>query len=170
MAIGVHEIANISERRIERLVNPALSAGLPAFLVEEGGLNSGFMIAHCTAASLVSENKVLTHPASVDSISTSAGKEDHVSMGGFSARKAIEVTENVEKVLAIELICACQALHLRRPLKTTDVLEAVYDELRKSGLEPWDKDRFMAPDIEIAHSLIRNGRLWEIVTQHLGDI
>ena len=119
LAIAVHELASVSERRIERLVNPTLS-NLPAFLVKEGGLNSGFMIAHCTAAALVSENKVLTHPSSVDSISTSGSKEDHVSMGGFAARKALIVVEHVETVIAIELLAACQALDLLRPLRTTD--------------------------------------------------
>lgn len=107
LAIGIHEVANISERRIERMCNPQLS-NLPAFLVNGGGLNSGFMIAHCTAASLVSENKVLTHPASVDSISTSGAQEDHVSMGGFAARKALQVVKHVEYVMAIELLAACQ--------------------------------------------------------------
>ena len=100
LAIGIHELASMSERRIERLVNPSLSE-LPAFLVREGGLNSGFMIAHCTAASLVSENKCLCHPSSVDSISTSAATEDHVSMGGYAARKALQVVANVERVIAI---------------------------------------------------------------------
>ncbi|KAJ3030290.1 UNVERIFIED_CONTAM: hypothetical protein HDU68_009561 [Siphonaria sp. JEL0065] len=163
LAIGVHELASISERRIERLVNPQLS-GLPAFLVKEGGLNSGFMIAHCTAAALVSENKVLCHPASVDSISTSAAQEDHVSMGGFSARKALEVVENVEKVLAIELLCAFQALDLLRPLKTVSVLEKAHSYLRNDlGVKEWDKDRFMNPDIEKAWEFIRSGKLVEIV-------
>lgn len=96
LAIGVHELAAISERRIERLCNPSLSE-LPAFLVAEGGLNSGFMIAHCTAAALVSENKALCHPSSVDSLSTSAATEDHVSMGGWAARKALRVIEHVEQ-------------------------------------------------------------------------
>ena len=93
---------SLNHVRIERLVNPSLSA-LPAFLVADGGFNSGFMIAHCTAAALVSENKVLTHPSSVDSISTSAAKEDHVSMGGFAARKSLEVVDHVETVIAIEV-------------------------------------------------------------------
>ena len=97
----------MSERRTERLVNPAYSE-LPAFLTHRGGLESGFMLAHCTAAALVSENKVLCHPASVDSLTTSAGQEDHVSMGGFAARKCLQVVENVERVLAIELLAACQ--------------------------------------------------------------
>ncbi|KAG7173174.1 Histidine ammonia-lyase-like [Homarus americanus] len=129
LAIGIHEIASMSERRIERLVNPALSE-LPAFLVKDGGLNSGFMLAHCTAASLVSENKVLCHPASVDSLTTSAGTEDHVSMGGFAARKALMVVENVERVIAIELLAACQAIEFLRPLKTTTPLEEVIRVVR----------------------------------------
>lgn len=130
LAIAVHEIASMSERRIERLVNGSLSHGLPAFLVQDGGLNSGFMIAHCTAASLVSENKVLCHPASVDSISTSAATEDHVSMGGFAARKVLQVIENVERVVAIELLAACQAIEFLRPLKTTAPLEEVHAVVR----------------------------------------
>ncbi|CAH1783270.1 unnamed protein product [Owenia fusiformis] len=121
LAIAVHELASISERRLDRLMNPAYSE-LPAFLTNDGGLNSGFMIAHCTAASLVSENKVLCHPSSVDSLTTSAGTEDHVSMGGFSARKALTVVENVEHVLAIELLAACQAIEFLRPLKTSTSL------------------------------------------------
>uniref|UniRef100_A0A8B9KCT0 Histidine ammonia-lyase n=1 Tax=Astyanax mexicanus TaxID=7994 RepID=A0A8B9KCT0_ASTMX len=130
LSIGVHELASISERRIERLCNPSLSE-LPAFLVKDGGLNSGFMVAHCTAAALVSENKALCHPASVDSISTSAATEDHVSMGGWAARKALRVVEHVEQVLAIELLAACQALEFHRPLRTTAPLEKVYELLLK---------------------------------------
>ena len=113
MAIGLSEIANISERRLERLVNPALSNGLPAFLVENGGVNSGFMIVQYSAAALVSENKVLAHPASVDSIPSSANQEDHVSMGTIAARKAREIMMNVRKVLAMEILGACQAIDLR---------------------------------------------------------
>ncbi|PNJ83369.1 HAL isoform 11, partial [Pongo abelii] len=138
--------------RIERLCNPSLSE-LPAFLVSEGGLNSGFMIAHCTAAALVSENKALCHPSSVDSLSTSAATEDHVSMGGWAARKALRVIEHVEQVLAIELLAACQGIEFLRPLKTTTPLEKVYDLVR-SVVRPWIKDRFMAPDIEAAHRLL----------------
>merc|ERR1712226_475241 len=114
-----------SERRLERLVNPNLSA-LPAFLVKDGGLNSGFMIAHCTAAACTSENKVLTHPSSVDTISTSGAKEDHVSMGGFAARKALEVVKNVEYAVAIEILAGVQALEFFRPAKSTPALEMVY--------------------------------------------
>ncbi|KAJ8381517.1 hypothetical protein SKAU_G00022960 [Synaphobranchus kaupii] len=164
LAIGVHELASISERRIERLCNPSLSE-LPAFLVNEGGLNSGFMIAHCTAASLVSENKVLCHPSSVDSLSTSAATEDHVSMGGWAARKALRVVEHVEQVLAIELLAACQALEFHRPLKTTPPLEEVH-QLMRSVVRPWDCDRFMSPDIEAAHKLLREEKASTPLTNH----
>ena len=111
LGIALSEIANISERRLERLVNPHLG-GFPAFLVKKGGLNSGFMIVQYSAAALVSENKVLAHPASVDSIPSSAGQEDHVSMGTIAARKAGEIQKNVRRVLAMEIMCACQAIDL----------------------------------------------------------
>ncbi|GAB6033675.1 hypothetical protein CHUAL_013733 [Chamberlinius hualienensis] len=165
LAIGVHELSSMSERRIERLVNPALSE-LPAFLVKEGGLNSGFMLAHCTAASLVSENKVLCHPSSVDSLSTSAGTEDHVSMGGFSARKSLQVVENVEAVVAIELLAACQAIEFLRPLKTTSALEEVCKVVR-SVARAWDKDRYMAPDIDAVTRLLREEKVWSAVKHHI---
>ncbi|KAK2832235.1 hypothetical protein Q7C36_015697 [Tachysurus vachellii] len=165
LAIGVHELGSISERRIERLCNPSLS-NLPAFLVKDGGLNTGFMMAHCTAAALVSENKVLCHPASVDSLSTSAATEDHVSMGGWAARKALKVVEHVEQVLAIELLTACQALEFHRPLKTTAPLEKVY-ELLRSVVRPWDKDRVMSSDIEEAHKLLLEEKVWEAVLPYM---
>uniref|UniRef100_A0A8C5EYX1 Histidine ammonia-lyase n=1 Tax=Gouania willdenowi TaxID=441366 RepID=A0A8C5EYX1_GOUWI len=165
LAIAVHELASISERRIERLVNPALSE-LPAFLVNEGGLNSGFMIAHCTAASLVSENKVLCHPSSVDSLSTSAATEDHVSMGGWAARKALRVIEHVEQVIAIELLAACQGIEFLRPLRTTTPLEKVYDLVR-SVVKPWIKDRFMSPDIEAVHRLLIDKRVWTVAKPYI---
>ncbi|OXB59843.1 hypothetical protein ASZ78_012397 [Callipepla squamata] len=165
LAIGVHELAAISERRIERLCNPSLSE-LPAFLVTEGGLNSGFMIAHCTAAALVSENKALCHPSSVDSLSTSAATEDHVSMGGWSARKALRVIEHVEQVLAIELLTACQGIEFLRPLRTTTPLEKVYDLVR-SVVRPWMRDRFMAPDIEAAHRLLVEQKVWEVAEPYI---
>ena len=161
LTIAVSEIATISERRIERLCNPSLS-GLPAFLVRDGGLHSGFMIAHCTAAALVAENRVLSHPASVDSISTSAAKEDHVSMGGFAARKALEVVEHVETVVAIELLAACQALDLHRPLKTSPKLEALHALVREH-VKPWDKDRYMSPDIQAIQQLVQSGAALEVV-------
>ncbi|XP_067415876.1 histidine ammonia-lyase isoform X1 [Emydura macquarii macquarii] len=165
LAIGVHELAAISERRIERLCNPSLSE-LPAFLVTEGGLNSGFMIAHCTAAALVSENKALCHPSSVDSLSTSAATEDHVSMGGWAARKALKVIEHVEQVLAIELLAACQGIEFLRPLRTTTPLENVYDLVR-SVVRPWLRDRFMAPDIEAAHKLLVEQKVWEVAEPYI---
>lgn len=165
LAIAVHELASISERRIERLCNPSLSE-LPAFLVNEGGLNSGFMIAHCTAASLVSENKVLCHPSSVDSLSTSAATEDHVSMGGWAARKALRVIEHVEQVLAIELLAACQGIEFLRPLRTTTPLEKVYDLVR-SVVKPWIKDRFMSPDIEAAHRLLIDQKIWHVAKPYI---
>ncbi|XP_077538397.1 histidine ammonia-lyase-like isoform X1 [Haemaphysalis longicornis] len=165
LAISVHELGSMSERRTERLINPAYSE-LPAFLVADGGLNSGFMIAHCTAAALVSENKVLCHPASVDSVPTSAGTEDHVSMGGFAARKALQVVQNVERIIAIELLCACQAIEFLRPLKTTAPLEAVY-KLVRMFVKCWDKDRVMAPDIDAATDLLKQARIWDMVKPHM---
>ncbi|XP_062928316.1 histidine ammonia-lyase-like isoform X2 [Mobula hypostoma] len=165
LAIGVHELASISERRIERLCNPSLSE-LPAFLVKEGGINCGFMMAHCTAAALVSENKVLCHPSSVDSLSTSAATEDHVSMGGWAARKALKVIEHVEQVLAIELLAACQGLEFVRPLHTTEPLERVY-QLVRSGVKPLVKDRFMAPDIEVVQRLLTEEQVWRVVQPYM---
>jgi histidine ammonia-lyase len=161
LAVAIHELSNISERRIERLVNPALSE-LPAFLTPNGGLNSGFMIAQVTAAALVSENKTLCHPASVDSIPTSANKEDHVSMGAWAARKCISVVRNVENVIGIELMCSAQAIDFLRPLKTTEPLEKVYAAVREV-IPTWDKDRFVSPDIEAACSLVKSGELISLV-------
>ena len=165
LAIAIHEIGSISERRIERLNNPSLSR-LPAFLVQNGGLNSGFMIAHCTAAALVSENKVLSHPASVDSISTSAAQEDHVSMGGFAARKALKIVENVESVVAIELLCASQGIDLLRPMRTTEPMEKVL-ALVRSVSPTWTKDRNISCDIEAVAQLVRNGSIWAIVKDYI---
>ncbi len=166
LAIGVAELANMSERRTARLVDQSLS-NLPAFLVEQGGLNSGFMIAHVTAAALTSENKVLVHPASCDTLSTSANKEDHVSMGPAAAMKAIQVVENVEYVVAIELLAACQALDFARPLKTTRALEQVHALVRKT-VSHYDKDRYMTPDIEHVQYLLRSGQVLRVVEESLG--
>lgn len=129
-AIAMAEVANISEQRIEKLVNPALS-DLPAFLTTKGGLNSGFMIVQVVAASIVSENKVLCHPASVDSIPTSADKEDHVSMGAWAARKAAKVVTNVKRVLMLELLAAAQGIDLLRPLRSTEPIEKIHQLIRK---------------------------------------
>ena len=124
------------------------------------------MLAHCTAAALVSENKTLCHPASVDSLSTSAGTEDHVSMGGFAARKCLQVVRNVEKVIAIELLAACQAIEFLRPLKTTQPLEEVYKVVR-SLVSPWNKDRYMSPDIQSVAKLLKEEKVWNAVKMHM---
>ena len=168
LAIAVSELANISERRIERLVNPNLS-GLPAFLVKDGGLNSGFMIAQYSAAALVSENKVLSHPASVDSIPTSANKEDHVSMGTIAARKCREIIANTESVIAIEFLCAAQALDLFTNLKPGKGTLAAYRHIRKH-VTHLDKDRVVASDIEKVRELMRNGELLVAVEEEVGEL
>jgi histidine ammonia-lyase len=157
LAIAVAEIGAISERRIERLVNPTLS-DLPAFLTREGGLQSGLMIAHVTAAALASENKTLAHPASVDSIPTSANKEDHVSMGVTAARKAARAVANTRRILAVEVLAGCQALEFHRPLRTSDALEAVH-RLVRGRVAPYDQDRVLSDDIEGLAELLRGGRL-----------
>jgi len=168
LSMAVAELANISERRIERLVNPKLS-GLPAFLVRDGGLNSGFMIAQYTAASLVSENKVLCHPASVDSIPTSANKEDHVSMGTVAARQCREIIMNTENVIAIELLCAAQALDLFTNLKPGEGTLAAYQVIRKA-IPPLEKDRILSNDIEAMKDLIRSGKILAAVEKTVGEL
>jgi histidine ammonia-lyase len=147
-AVAATDLASISERRIEKLVNPALS-DLPAFLVREGGLHSGLMMAQVTAAALVSECKVLAHPSSVDSIPTSAAKEDHVSMSPIAARKLAAIVENLERVLAIELIAAFQAMEFLRPLASSAPIERVRRLFRRR-VRAWSSDRQLAPDIENA--------------------
>lgn len=158
----VAEIGSISERRNAYLINQPLDI-LPEFLVENGGLNNGFMITQYTAAALVSENKVLAHPSSVDTIPTSNGKEDHVSMGGFSARKCRDIIENVENILAIELITACQALtfHLQTLLKAPKLLK-IFEHVRKS-IPKLENDRFMKPDIDKAYQMIKDGELLKVL-------
>lgn len=168
LGIAVSELANISERRIERLVNPMLS-GLPAFLVKESGLNSGFMIAQYTAAALVSENKVLSHPASVDSIPTSANKEDHVSMGTISARKAREIVRNTENVVAIELLCAAQALDVFTNTKPGEGTQAAYEVIR--GVVPrLDNDRVLSSDIATVKNLLKSGKILAAVEAKVGKL
>lgn len=168
LAIAAAELGGISERRIERLVNPTLS-GLPAFLTEDGGLRSGFMMAHVTAAALASENKSLAHPASVDSITTSANKEDHVSMGPIAARKARSVVTNVRRILAIEALAAAQGIEFHRPLKTSAALENVHAVLR-SAVPRYDADRIMGPEIEAAAELVRDGALLRAALPTTGDL
>jgi histidine ammonia-lyase len=168
LSIALAQLGAISERRVERLVNPALSE-LPAFLVKEGGLNSGFMILQVTAAALASENKTLSHPASVDSIPTSANQEDHVSMGVTAARKTLEVSGNLAHILAIELLAAAQAIEFRRPLTTSPALEAVHRTLREE-VPPYENDRAHYPDVAAARKLVSSGRILEAARKVLGDI
>ncbi|MBW2311133.1 MAG: histidine ammonia-lyase [Deltaproteobacteria bacterium] len=168
LSIGLSELANISERRIERLVNPQLS-GLPAFLVSDGGLNSGFMLAQYTAASLVSENKALCHPASVDSIPTSANKEDHVSMGSISARKCREVLKNTEHVIAIELLCGAQAMDLFTNIKPGEGTLIAYKIIR-DAVPHLEKDRILSKDIETLAQLMRSGKILEEVEKVVGKL
>ena len=168
LSIAAAEIGGISERRIERLVNPALS-GLPAFLTEDGGLRSGFMMAHVTAAALASENKSLAHPASVDSITTSANKEDHVSMGPIAARQARSVVANVRRILAIEALAAAQAIEFHRPLRTSSALESVHEALR-AAVPKYDADRIMGPEIERAAELVREGAILRAAESRAGDL
>ncbi len=168
LCMAVAELANISERRIERLVNPQLS-GLPAFLVSNGGLNSGFMIAQYTAASLVSENKVLSHPACVDSIPTSANKEDHVPMSPISARKCREIVKNSECVTAIELLCAAQALDLFTNLKPGEGTLEAYRVIREA-VPHLENDRVLSTDIEIMLDLMRSGRILNAVQAAVGPL
>jgi len=168
LCIAVSELANISERRIERLVNPQLS-GLPAFLVSDGGLNSGFMLAQYTAASLVSENKVLSHPASVDSIPTSANKEDHVSMGMISARKLREIVRNVEYVIAIELLCGAQAMDLFTNMKPGEGTLIAYKIIRDE-VPHLEKDRIISKDIETMVHLMRSGQIIEEIERVVGKL
>ncbi|MCP3941370.1 MAG: histidine ammonia-lyase [Desulfobacteraceae bacterium] len=168
LSIAIAELANISERRIERLVNPQLS-GLPAFLVEDGGLNSGFMIAQYAAASLVSENKVLAHPASVDSIPTSANKEDHVSMGAFAARKCRNIVDNTEEVIAIELLCGAQAIDLFTNLKAGDGTMAAYEVIR-SRVDYRKEDKLLSTDIAKVKTLLRDGSIVRAVEAKVGTL
>jgi histidine ammonia-lyase len=167
LGMALAEIANLSERTVDRLVNPHLS-GLPPFLVESSGINSGFMIAQYTAASLVSENKVLAHPSSVDSIPTSAGQEDHVSMGTTSARHARMILHNVQQVLAIELLCAAQGMDFcdESPAPAT---AAAHGRIRRD-IPHLSSDRLLYPDIEAAHALVASGQVVDAVEAAIGPL
>jgi histidine ammonia-lyase len=157
-AIAAAELANISERRVEQLVNASLSSGLTPFVAAASGLHSGFMIAQVTQASLVSENKVLCHPASVDSIPSSACKEDHVSMGSISAKKFQDVVTNVRHVLAIELMVAAAAIDQRAPLKPAAAVALAHARVRKV-VAKHEGDRVLYPDIEALYALLGEGEL-----------
>jgi histidine ammonia-lyase len=155
LALVIAEIGNMSERRIAMLIDSNLS-GLPPFLVEGAGLNSGFMIAQVTAAALASENKQMSHPACVDSIPTSAGQEDHVSMATHGARRLLEMADNTAGIVAIELLAAAQGIDFHRPLKSSKALEDAHARIR-AAVPFYKEDRFFAPDIEAAKSLVTAG-------------
>ena len=156
LGIALSELADVSERRIERTINPQLNFGLPAFLTRHGGINSGFMIVQYSAASMVSENKVYAHPASVDSIPSSANQEDHVSMGTTAARKARMILENVERVIGIELLTAAQALYLKGPERLAPATRAVYDLIR-TRVPPLEEDAVMYPYMNALEQMVRSG-------------
>ena len=166
LKIAESELANVAERRIERLVNPAYS-GLPAFLTPNGGVNSGFMIVQYSAAALVSENKVLAHPASVDSIPSSAGQEDHVSMGTIAARQAGEIGRNVRRVLAMDLMVACQGIDMRGNKGLGKGTQAAYDLVRKE-VARLEEDRPLYDDINYCENIIADGSLVKAVEEAIG--
>lgn len=168
LTMGLSEVASISERRVEKMMNPTFS-DLPAFLIKESGLNSGLMIAHVTMAALASENKYLSHPASVDSIPTSTDKEDHVSMGVTSGRKLHEVLRNVKSCLAIEFLCNTQGVDLLRPLKSNPALEAVY-KLVRTKVDPITEDRVFSYDIDEITKLISNFEILNVVEKEIGKL
>tara|TARA_Y100000780_G_scaffold232588_1_gene267770 strand:- start:26114 stop:27661 length:1548 start_codon:yes stop_codon:yes gene_type:complete len=168
LAMGLSELANIAERRVEKMMNPSFS-DLPAFLIKESGLNSGLMIAHVTMAALASENKYLCHPASIDSIPTSTDKEDHVSMGVTSGRKLHEVLKNVKQCLSIEFLCNTQGMYLLRPLKSNAALEEVYSLVRKH-VQPIEKDRVFSHDIENILKLVSNFEILKVVENEIGEL
>jgi histidine ammonia-lyase len=165
LALALAEIGALAERRIALLIDKHLS-NLPAFLVQNGGLNSGFMIAHVTAAALASENKSLAHPASVDSLPTSANQEDHVSMATFAARRLSDMHENTSGIIGIELLAAAQGIEFRRPLKSSAILETELAAIREQ-VEPYTEDRFFAPDIAAARALVDSGRYRATVDGHI---
>jgi histidine ammonia-lyase len=168
-AMAAAELANISERRVEQLVNPALSTGLTPFLAPGSGLHSGFMIAQVASASLVSENKVLCHPASVDSIPSSAGKEDHVSMGSVSARKLQQVVENVRQSLAIEILTAAAGLDQRAPLAPSKGVAGAHAAVRER-VAPLTEDRPLYGDIAAVARMIAEGSLVSAAERRVGAL
>ncbi len=159
LALAIAEIGSLSERRTALLIDAHLS-GLPAFLVDEGGLNSGFMMAQVTAAALTSENKALAHPASVDSIPTSANQEDHVSMATFAARRLHDMLDNVDNIIAIEMLAAAQGIEFHRPQKSSPVIETIIVSLRKVSPAFVD-DRSLSSDITRVAGIIDDGQYCE---------
>ena len=166
MALAIAEVGAIAERRIAMLIDSSVSR-LPPFLTPDAGLNSGFMIAHVTAAALASENKSMAHPASVDSLPTSANQEDHVSMATFAARRLQGMISNTANILGIELLAAAQGIEFLRPLKSSATLEAVHALLRKD-VPAHNVDRYLAPDIAHASSMVRNGTVASVVRNMSG--
>src|SRR5690554_1133568 len=162
LAIACSEIGALSERRMALLIDQNLS-NLPPFLVENGGVNSGFMLAQVTAAALASENKSLAHPASVDSLPTSANQEDHVSMATFAARRLEDMAENTAAIVAIELLATAQGLDFRRPLKSSPTVEATFAKVREK-VTYYAEDRYFSPDIIAMTQLIRRGDLSELTS------
>jgi histidine ammonia-lyase len=161
MAVAIAEVGAIAERRIAMLIDTGVSR-LPPFLASDAGLNSGFMIAHVTAASLASENKSLAHPASVDSLPTSANQEDHVSMATFAARRLQPMIHNTAHILGIELLASAQGIEFLRPLKSSSALEDAHALLR-GHCAAMMQDRYLAPEIEQATSLVLDGSLARIL-------
>jgi histidine ammonia-lyase len=157
-AIVLTDLMSICERRIDRLVNPDLNEGLPPFLTPHAGVSSGYMVAHVAAAALLAEARVLSHPASVDSVPTSGGKEDHVSMGMTAAWKLRQIVENAESGLAIELMAAAEGLEYRRPLKSAERVEAAWTQVR-SVVAKLERDRSLHPDIARLRAAIVRGTL-----------
>ena len=168
LCIALAEVADLSERHVNRLLNPALS-GLPDFLIEGRGVNSGLMVAQYTAAALVSENKVLSHPGVVDSISVSADQEDHVSMGPVSVRKCKEILKNVQAVIAIEMLCAAQALDFRKPQKPGKGSLTAYEVIREK-VSFMENDRVLYPDINTVAELVRSGSIVAKVEAVVGEL
>ena len=168
MALAIAEIGSLSERRIAMLIDSSISE-LPPFLVDDAGLNSGFMVAHVTAASLASENKSLAHPASVDSLPTSANQEDHVSMATFAARRLADMNDNTQSILAVEYLAAVQGIDFRRPLESTRSIEDAVEILRQE-VPFLSKDRVFTPDIQKAIRLLASGKPAKSVPPLLIDL
>jgi histidine ammonia-lyase len=169
LAVAGAEVGSISERRVDRLLDPHRSAGLPPFLAPEPGVNSGLMLAQYTAAALVARNRILAQPASVDSVPTSGMQEDHVSMGWGAGLKLRELLDNLAAVLAVELLCAGHALDLRAPLRPAPATAAARDLLREQVAGP-GPDRPPAPDLAAAKELVRSGALVERVGSVVGHL
>jgi len=168
LALAIAEIGALSERRIALLIDSTLS-GLPPFLVEQPGLNSGFMIAHVTAAALASENKTFAHPASVDSLPTSANQEDHVSMATFAGRRLQDMAENTATIVGIEALAAAQGIDFHKPLATSDTLQKAHGCIR-ARVAYYGEDRLFAPDIEAARRLVLDGALGDSCRAHVGEL